>query len=303
LYQALVLKLNENRFKPLFLKMVEWASARDDAAASLAAMGGKGKTATNGEDSEEQLHVMCRQVVLCRVIEALGQRLKAIMVPYFSYVMGFLLLIISSRRAVFHPLPLLFSAPTVSAPEKAGKKRGRPAASENGTTDPCKQLGEEGVEWAVAALHKCFLYDTLGFVTKERFEALHTPLLNLIQDSHLGEEVYSKRVDTYLKPAIVQLAVAVQGSTGSTMLWKPLNHQLLMRTRHDAPMVRYAALQITKALVERLGEEYLTLVPETLPFVVEVLEDTDEQVEAAARSLVAVLEALLGESLNEYLTQ
>jgi U3 small nucleolar RNA-associated protein 10 len=87
------------------------------------------------------------------------------------------------------------------------------------------------------------------------------------------------------------------------MLWKPLNHQLLMRMRHDSPTVRFAALQVTKALVERLGDEYLTLVPETLPFVVEVLEDMDEEVEAAARSLVTVLEGLLGESLNEYLTQ
>jgi U3 small nucleolar RNA-associated protein 10 len=101
----------------------------------------------------------------------------------------------------------------------------------------------------------------------------------------------------------VQLAVAVQGSTGSTMLWKPLNHQLLMHTRHDSATVRFAALQVTLALVERLGDEYLTLVPETLPFVVEVLEDMDEEVEGAARSLVAALETLLGESLNEYLTQ
>jgi U3 small nucleolar RNA-associated protein 10 len=116
-------------------------------------------------------------------------------------------------------------------------------------------------------------------------------------------ERFSRRVDTYLKPAIVQLAVAVQGSTGSTMLWKPLNHQLLMCTRHDSPTVRFAALQVTQALIERLGEEYLALVPETLPFVVEVLEDMDEEVEGAARSLVGVLETLLGESLNEYLTQ
>ena len=65
----------------------------------------------------------------------------------------------------------------------------------------------------------------------------------------------------------------------------------------------FAALTVAQALVERLGEEYLTLVPETLPFVVEVLEDMDEQVESAARSLVAALECLLGESLNEYLTQ
>jgi len=41
---------------------------------------------------------------------------------------------------------------------------------------------------------------TLVWSAQERFEALHTPLLNLIEDlvedSHLGEELYSKRVDT-----------------------------------------------------------------------------------------------------------
>lgn len=300
-FEALVLKLNENRFKPLFLKMVDWASARDDTPASRAAEGKKPKTV---EDSEQLLRVMCRQVVLCRVIDVLGVRLKAIMVPYFTYVMEFLLVVLAQRRALFHALPLLFSEASAAAPDKpaSAKKRSRPAHSDNGLDDPSAALGEECVEWAVSAVHKCFLYDTLGFMTKERFEAVHSPLVNLLEDSYEDSERFSKRVETYLEPAIVQLAVAVQGSTGSTMLWKPLNHQLLMRTRHDSPTVRFAALQVTKAMVERLGEEYLTLVPETLPFVVEVLEDMDEEVEGAARSLVTVLEGLLGESLNEYLT-
>jgi len=48
------------------------------------------------------------------------------------------------------------------------------------------QLGEECVEWAVAAVHRCFLYDTLGFMTKERFEAVLTPLVNLIEDSYVS---------------------------------------------------------------------------------------------------------------------
>jgi len=36
---------------------------------------------------------------------------------------------------------------------------------------------------------------------------------------------------------------------------------------------------------------------------VELLEDGDEEVEAAGRQMVALLESLLGESLNDYLTQ
>jgi len=134
--EALVLKLNENRFKPLFLKMVDWASAREDTAATLAARSSKAREATNVEDSERQLHVMCRHVVLCRVIDVLGQRLKAIMVPYFSYVIEFLIVMLSSRRALFRPLPLLFSSESSAAPEKSAKKRSRPAGSDNGMLDP-----------------------------------------------------------------------------------------------------------------------------------------------------------------------
>ena len=210
-----------------------------------------------------------------------------------------------NRRALFYALPRLFAVAEDARPTKgkSSKKRRRLSESDLAATDPTAALGDECVEWAVAAVHQCVLYDSLGFMTKERFEALYVPLVDLLADAYEDTARFHARVDTYLKPAIVQLAVAVQGSTGSTILWKPLNYHLLMHTRHDSPSVRFAALTVAQALVERLGEEYLTLVPETLPFVVEVLEDMDEQVESAARSLVAALECLLGESLNEYLTQ
>jgi len=291
-----------NRFKPVFLKMIDWSGVREDFTATMMADGGRERSV---EESERQLRIMCRFVILCRVLNVLGRRLKAIMVPYFSYVMDFLLTILKSRRALFYALPRLFAVAEDARPTKgkSSKKRRRLSESDLAATDPTAALGDECVDWAVAAVHQCVLYDSLGFMTKERFEALYVPLVDLLADAYEDTARFHARVDTYLKPAIVQLAVAVQGSTGSTMLWKPLNYHLLMHTRHDSPSVRFAALTVAQALVERLGEEYLTLVPETLPFVVEVLEDMDEQVESAARSLVAALECLLGESLNEYLTQ
>lgn len=54
-------------------------------------------------------------------------------------------------------------------------------------------------------------------------------------------------------------------------------------------------------LVGRLSEEYLALLPETLPFLAELLEDAELAVEAAAAALVKQLEALSGESLEQYL--
>ena len=53
---------------------------------------------------------------------------------------------------------------------------------------------------------------------------------------------FSNHLNAYFKLAIVQLVLAAQDSTGSIMLWKPRNLQLLTRMRHDSPTVRFAAL-------------------------------------------------------------
>jgi U3 small nucleolar RNA-associated protein 10 len=54
-------------------------------------------------------------------------------------------------------------------------------------------------------------------------------------------------------------------------------------------------------LVARLSEEYLALLPETLPFLAELLEDAEHAVEARAAALLRSLESLSGESLEQYL--
>lgn len=54
-------------------------------------------------------------------------------------------------------------------------------------------------------------------------------------------------------------------------------------------------------LVGRLSEEYLALLPETLPFLAELLEDAELAVEAGAQALVRQLETLSGEPLDQYL--
>ena len=43
-----------------------------------------------------------------------------------------------------------------------------------------------------------------------------------------GEKAYQSRVGEVLRPCVAQLAVAAGGED----LWKPLNHRLLLKTRH-----------------------------------------------------------------------
>lgn len=67
--------------------------------------------------------------------------------------------------------------------------------------------------------------------------------------------------------------------------------------------IKIAAVMTLKAIYERLGEEWLSMLPQLVPVVAELLEDEDETVESEVRKdLVPVIESVLGESLDRYLT-
>ena len=69
-------------------------------------------------------------------------------------------------------------------------------------------------------------------------------------------------------PCLSQFAVAA----GSDALWKPLNYQVLLKTRHTSAQVRFAALKVLEGIHARLGEDFMVLLPETIPFLAELME-------------------------------
>lgn len=53
-------------------------------------------------------------------------------------------------------------------------------------------------------------------------------------------------------------------------------------------------------IVRKLGEDFMPLLPETVPFLAELLEDEDEVTEKNAQNAVRTLEEILGEPLQKY---
>lgn len=100
-----------------------------------------------------------------------------------------------------------------------------------------------------------------------------------------------------LIPAITELAVA----TDSAIHYKDMNAVILESMRSDRAGVRLAAVQSERALTDRLGEEWLALLPEMLPFISEALEDDDEAVEKEVQMWVVGIERILRESLSPML--
>lgn len=62
------------------------------------------------------------------------------------------------------------------------------------------------------------------------------------------------------------------------------------------------ALKVLQECYTKLGEELLVLLPETIPFLAELMEDSDQRVEKLAHEVVKLIEQYLGsETLSSYL--
>ncbi|XP_016963870.1 HEAT repeat-containing protein 1 homolog [Drosophila biarmipes] len=155
---------------------------------------------------------------------------------------------------------------------------------------------EDDVELLTAVLntlHSVFLYCSEDFINEHRFNALMSPLVDQLENNLvLGNDALQQ----VLSNSIAQLAAAT-----NDVMWKQLNSQVLLKTRTPTPEVRILAFNSCVAIARKLGESYAPLLPETVPFIAELLEDEHQRVEKNTRSAVQELETILGEPVQKYL--
>jgi hypothetical protein len=150
--------------------------------------------------------------------------------------------------------------------------------------------------WKVvmSTLMNCFRYDSTGFVSEERFEKAMPALVGLLDIEPAAEE-YKQDMEMVIA-SLGLLAKACHQEP----LWKKLNKQALMKTRSANGNVRWAGLKVVHELYTCLGEEMLVFFPETIPFLAEVMEDDDPEVEMACQDLCMVIQKFLGEPIQQY---
>ncbi|KAK2080669.1 hypothetical protein QBZ16_000523 [Prototheca wickerhamii] len=277
---ALTLRLSEAQFRPLFVRLHDWAAGETGA----------------------------RRLAFWGAVNGLADQLRAILVPYYKLILPDAL--DALREAAGAP----------AAPEKKRRKKG---------------ASVPGADWRLAlrvvrALHRAFLYDTVEprFLEDERVAEIVPALVRVLaaepardaepalaadpwamervvvenragaeEEGAAGAAHEPSALQTAAGGALVQLAA----SCGRDPVSKSLHHAVLLLTRERRARTRVAAIRTVTALAEALGEEYLVLLPEALPFIAELLEDGDREVEAAAQSLFKQLEQASGEDLGQYL--
>ncbi|KAJ1335134.1 U3 small nucleolar RNA-associated protein 10 [Microdochium nivale] len=141
-------------------------------------------------------------------------------------------------------------------------------------------------------LAKCFEHDQDDFwQAPTHFNAL-APVLTA-QFAHAA----TLDLSADLVPAIVELANAADSQDHQ----KELNGALLKHLRSEQTAVRLAAVKCEQEITTRLGEEWLSMLPEMLPYISELQEDDDEDVERETHRWIVGIEGVLGESLDAML--
>ncbi|KAJ2988983.1 hypothetical protein NUW58_g3699 [Xylaria curta] len=115
----------------------------------------------------------------------------------------------------------------------------------------------------------------------------------------ISQFIHASSVDLTkdLIPAMVELAATADSQEHQ----KEINTSLLKNLRSEHAPVRLAVVKCQQALTDKLGEEWLSMLPEMLPYISELQEDDDEDVERETNRWIVGIETVLGESLDAML--
>ena len=75
----------------------------------------------------------------------------------------------------------------------------------------------------------------------------------------------------------------------------------MLKTRSENVKVRLATVRLVSRIAEQLKDRVVSLMSDLLPFMAELLEDENTQVEKESKDIVIRLEQLTGEDVKEYL--
>ncbi|CAD5195383.1 unnamed protein product [Musa acuminata subsp. malaccensis] len=271
---VLTMKLTETMFRPLFFHSLEWAESEFEGSDCV------------------QSRSLDRSISFYNMVSKLTEHHRSLFIPYFKHLLEGCVRYLTEAH---------------DGNEALAKRRKKAKVADSFSHSKYELLFLK--QWHLRAvilksLYKCFLYDNdLKLLDSTNFQVLLKPIVTQLvveppKSLEQMQEVPSmEEVDESLVLCLGQMAI----TSRSDVLWKPLNHEVLMQTRSEKIRPKILGLKIVKYLVEHLKEEYLVFLPETIPFLGELLEDAELPVKTLAQEILKEMETLSGESLRQYL--
>lgn len=289
----LVMKLSEAQLRPLFARLREWRGELN-------------------ETEDPTPTTIARRFAFWKLASSLSLELKGIFLPCMSSVF------------IDVVQELEFAVSKLVASPKGSKRRRLESGYEEklGNLDMLRPL--QSVLLCVESALKADAHEGGNWIRSDdnqRYNMILTPLTKLLQakvptqfpvelafgedDANKSTTAFQKLVQGDLttdKGSVVASLTALATAGGNDQLWKPLNYAIMDACGNETRAeVRKAGINCLLSLLQLLGEEYMVLLPECLPVLSELLEESDEEIANLARECIRLGEELLGESLEDSL--
>lgn len=290
---AMVLKLSESDFKSMFNKLMQWCNggALSDELA--------GACEVHGVSVEKNV---LRALPFYRVTVKMFEVLQAIMVPYFLALLDKVIDIIALNRLQFSH-PKIEALPNDKNHEQSAKKRKRSNMEQDTNKAASSVLCQMQSELCDVCL------DNLLVLLKQKLDSnvmsaqtttrIRVSLLTAFDQKASPSKL--KRAFCRLASRIVAAGDMQESKDECRGLLVDLSRGLLQRTREDDVMLRKSALDCVREIAGIVGDEWLVTLPESMPFLAEVVDDEDDDVRKAALAVVSVFEELSGEKILDQL--
>lgn len=265
-FMRMVLKLNEASFRPLFMRMFDWAVL----------------DLVDGDEvdvhSEETDAIVARQVVLFKTFNALSETLRSLVSSYYAVLLDQVIELLSTWSK-------LAARATV-----AHQSMQRELWNEVMRSIQLSAKHDEGIFWNPSRVAKI-----IGPILDQ---------MNLLNASWNDKKRFIEAEE--FVGAVAPVVVGLLNNVNDQATLKLFNSSLLQRasaTRAtNSSLVRSTATQLLTHMWAAQNDQLLALVPETIAQLSELLEDDHQPIVAYANQFRSHIEAALGESLESYLT-
>lgn len=262
-FMRMVLKLNEASFRPLFMRMFDWAvlDLVDDDEADTAA---------------EADGIIARQIVLFKTFNALSETLRSLVSSYYAVLLDQVIELLNT----WSKLPRSPKALELQKELWNQVIRSIQLSAKH----------DEGIFWNPTRVAKIIspILDQMNLINNST--------------SSKGRFVDLEEFVAVVGPVIVGLLKNVNDEATLKLFNSKLLQRASATRTTNSMAVRSSATQLLTQMWSAQKEQLLGLVPETIAQLSELLEDDDEEIVQHANEFRAEIEGALGESLESYLT-
>lgn len=146
-----------------------------------------------------------------------------------------------------------------------------------------------------------FDLDKEEFIDNQKYEKITESIPKQLDAIYLEKYLPGYNFLSFVSEILLVTIIKLMDLVNDDYKWKSLHYSILLKSRSENISVRLAVINIITEMLEHFKERYIVLINDLLPFLNEMLDDLDPEIEKNCKNIVVQLEKISGENIREYI--